>query len=216
MNFRENNDNIFDGFNYGNTENEKELVEPDAEFVEQREEDEDTKRQNRIEQLRNKLKSFYEDENELKELFEPIDESERAITRINQGYKALNMEYNSFIDKFFDPDDKQGFNKVIFERQNKLKALRERLKQYYLNDNELDILFKIIERAEFDMEKVKKKFPKNYETTDMMRLQKDLVMIQKKMKEDFEKKLSEMLKAKYDRAKKIKEELDRKQGKNPF
>lgn len=215
MNFRENNDDIFSGFNSGNTETEKELFEPDAEFVEQREEDEDTKRQNRIEKLKNKLKPFYEDEYELNQLFEPIDESEKAISRINEGYKALSMEYNSFVDKFFDPEDKQGFNKVIFERQNKLKALKERLKQYYLNDNELDILFKIIERAEFDMEKVKKKFPKNYETTDMMRLQKDLVMIQKKMKEDFEKKLSEMLKAKYDRAKKIKEELDRKQGKNP-
>ena len=215
MRFNENNDDIFSSFNNGNEETPKEIFEPDAEFVEQREEDEDIKRQNRIEKLKNKLKKFYEDEYELNELFEPIDESEKAVSKANAVYKALSMEYNSFIDKFFDPEDKQGFNKVIFERQNKLKALKERLKQYYLNDHELDILFKIVERAEFDMEKVKKKFPKDYETTDMMRLQKDLVMIQKKMKEDFEKKLSEMLKAKYEQAKKIKEELDRKQGNNP-
>ena len=123
------------------------------------------------------------------------------------------MEYNNFIDKYFDPDDKMGFNKVIFERQAKLNALRERLKQYYLSDSELDNLFKIIEQAEMEMEKVKSKFNgKNYETTDMMKLQKDLVLIQKKMKTDFEKKLNDINKTKYEKAKKIKEEMDRKQN----
>jgi len=38
-----------------------------------------------------------------------------------------------------------------------------------------------------------------------------LVLIQKKMKDDFEKKLTETIKAKYEKAKKIKEELDKKQ-----
>lgn len=208
MSFIEDNDNIF-----GSDNDKQTSFEPDKEFIEQKEKekDEDEVRQNRIEELKNKLKPYYETEEELNKLFEDLDENEIAIQKVNKMYKELNMEYNNFIDKYFDPDDPLGFNKVIFERQKKLKALRERLKQYYLNDHELDILFKIIERAEFDMEKVKKKFnPNNYETTDMMKLQKDLVLIQKKMKEDFEKKLSEMLKAKYERAKKIKEELDRK------
>jgi len=212
MRFRDdNNDDIIFG---SNEEGKSSFFEPDEQaFAEAEEEDEDTKRQNRIQKLKIKLKPYFEDEEELNELFRPLDESEAATGRVNEMYKALNMEYNNFIDKFFDPEDKMGFNKVIFERQEKLKALRERLKQYYLNDHELDILFKIIEQAEIEMEKIKKKFnPKDYETTDMMKLQKDLVLVQKKMKEDFEKKLTEMLKAKYERAKKIKEELDKKQG----
>lgn len=209
MRFRDEDDDIFGSDNKGLT---NEFFEPDEQsFVE--EEDEDTKRQNRIQKLKAKLKPYFEDEEELNELFRPLDESEDAISKVNEKYKALNMEYNKFVDKFFDPDDKMGFNKVIFERQEKLKALRERLKQYYLSDHEIDTLFKIIEQAEMDMEKIKKKFnPKDYETIDMMRLQKDLVLVQKKMKEDFDKKLTEMLKAKYERAKKIKEELDKKQG----
>lgn len=175
--------------------------------------DEDEIRLERIEKLKNKLRKYYDNEKEFEKLFEVVDNTEQSTERVNKLYKALNMEYNNFIDKYFDPDDKMGFNKVIFERQAKLNALRERLKQYYLSDSELDTLFKIIEQAEMEMEKVKSKFNgKNYETTDMMKLQKDLVLIQKKMKTDFEKKLSDIIKAKYEKAKKIKEEMDKKQN----
>ena len=42
------------------------------------------------------------------------------------------MDYNKFVDKYFDENDETGFNDVLFERQKHLAALRERLKKYYL------------------------------------------------------------------------------------
>ena len=208
----DNEDNDMFTSEYGYIFDEEKIL---AELEEEEEEnkDEQQKRLERIEQLKAKLNVHFEDEPErLNQIFGLIDFTEQSTATIRNHYKGLSMEYNKFIDKFFDPENKMGFNEVLFKRQEKLNALRERLKQYYLTDEELDNLFKIIEQAEMYMEKVKRKFNgKKYDHIDMMRLQKDLVLIQKKMKDDFEKKLSETIKAKYERAKKIKAEMDKKQ-----
>lgn len=124
------------------------------------------------------------------------------------------MELNKFLEKYFDPNDDSGFNEMIFERQAKIKSLRERLKKYYLTEKELDNLFKIIEKAEMDIEKVKRSFKKkDYTKVDLFKFQKKILEIQVKMKTEFEEKLSKTLKEKYEKAKKIKAELDKK---NPY
>ena len=121
---------------------------------------------------------------------------------------------NKFLEKYFDPNDDSGFTEMIFERQEKLKSLRERLKQYYLTEKELDNLFKIIEKAEMDIEKVKRSFKKkDYDRLDLFKFQKKILEIQVKMKKDFEEKLEKTIKEKYERAKKIKAEFD---SKNPY
>lgn len=124
------------------------------------------------------------------------------------------MELNKFLEKYFDPNDDSGFNEMIFERQAKIKSLRERLKKYYLTEKELDNLFKIIEKAEMDIEKVKRGFKKkDYDKIDLFKFQKKILEIQVKMKSDFEEKLAKTIKEKYEKAKKIKADLDKK---NPY
>ena len=121
---------------------------------------------------------------------------------------------SKFLEKYFDPDDDSGFNEMIFQRQAKIKSLRERLKQYYLTEKELDDLFKIIEKAEMDIEKVKRGFKKKeYDRLDLFKFQKKILEIQVKMKNDFEEKLQKTIKDKYEKAKKIKAEYD---SKNPY
>lgn len=124
------------------------------------------------------------------------------------------MEYDKFLEKYFDPNDNTGFKEVVFARQAKFKQIRQRLEGYYLTDEEIDKLFEIIIKAEMDMESVKRRFnAKNYTEQDLNNFSKKLIDIQNKMKEDFDKKLQKMLKEKYEAAKKIKEEMNRK---NPY
>ena len=114
------------------------------------------------------------------------------------------MDYNKFVDKYFDENDDSGFNDVLFERQKHLASLRERLKKYYLHDDEIDKLFEIIINAEIKMEEVKRNFKtKDYTPEDLEKFEKKLIDIQNKMKEDFDKALNKTLKAKYENAKKI-------------
>ncbi|MBR6163240.1 hypothetical protein IKQ26_05085 [bacterium] len=209
--FDNNEDDMFSS-EYGYIfDEEKILEEIENGEIEEEPKDEQLKRRERLEELKTKLKAHFEnDETRLNKIYDLINFTEKSTELVRNHYKELSMEYNKFIDKYFDPNNKMGFNEVLFARQEKINALRERLKQYYLTDEELDHLFKIIEQAEMDMEKVKRRFNgKNYDHADMMKLQKDLVLIQKKMKDDFEKKLSDTIKAKYEKAKKIKEEMDK-------
>ena len=114
------------------------------------------------------------------------------------------MDYNKFVEKYFDDNDESGFNDVLFERQKRLAALRERLKKYYLHDDEIDKLFEIIMNSEIKMEEVKRSFKtKNYTPEDLAKFEQKLLDIQNKMKEDFDKALNATLKAKYENAKKI-------------
>lgn len=124
------------------------------------------------------------------------------------------MEFNKFLEKFFDENDDSGFNEVVFARQAKFKQIRERLKGYYLTDEEIEKLFEIITNAEIDMENIKRKFnADNYTKEDLIEFEKKLIDIQNKMKEDFDKLLMKMIKDKYEKAKKIKAEMDKK---NPY
>jgi len=114
------------------------------------------------------------------------------------------MDLDKFSEKYFDPNDNTGFSDVIMARQFKLKSLRERLKKYYLTDKEIDNLFEIIIKAEVEMENIKKKVDYNKCTQhDLNNLYRNLLSVQYKMKEDFDKKLNAFLKAKYEKAKKI-------------
>ncbi len=124
------------------------------------------------------------------------------------------MDFNKFIEKYFDPNDDTGFNEIIFEREARHKAIKERLKKYYLSEKEINSAFEIIINAEIEIEKEKRKFnKKNYNQQDLFKLQKKLFEIQVKMKKDFDEKVNSLLKKKYEQAKKIKEELDKK---NPY
>lgn len=124
------------------------------------------------------------------------------------------MEFNKFIEKYFDPNDDSGFTELVFERQAKIKQLRERVKKYHLTEAELDDLFKIIEKAEFDIEKIKRGFKtKGYTEEDLINFQNKIVKIQEKMRDDFEGKLAKIIKEKYERAKKIYEEMKKQ---NPY
>lgn len=124
------------------------------------------------------------------------------------------MEYNKFIEKYFDPNDDSGFTQILFDRQAKIKQLRERIKKYHLNDAEIDDLFKIIEKAQMDIEKVKRSFKtKGYSEEELINFQNKIVKIQEKMRDDFEDKLAKLVKAKYERAKKIYEEMKKQ---NPY
>ncbi len=119
------------------------------------------------------------------------------------------MEFNKFIEKYFDPNDDSGFNEIIFQRQAKYKGIKERLKGYYLTDKEIEELFKIITKAEMDMEAIKRKFNgEKYKAKDLVSFEKKLIDIQKKMKEDFDNKLNKILKEKYEKAKKLKAKFD--------
>lgn len=124
------------------------------------------------------------------------------------------MSYDKFIEKFFDPDNDDGFNEVVFQRNEKKKALRERLKKYRLDEKELDDLFKIIVDAEIAMEKVKRKYKgDDYTVAELNKFKKQMTELQEKMKSDFEKKLADTLQKKFDKAKKFMEEYNKK---NPF
>lgn len=119
------------------------------------------------------------------------------------------MEFNKFIEKYFDPNDDSGFNEIIFQRQAKYKGIKERLKGYYLTDKEIEELFKIITKAEMDMEAVKRKFNgEKYKAKDLVAFEKKLIDIQNKMKTDFDNKLNKILKEKYEKAKKLKAKFD--------
>lgn len=124
------------------------------------------------------------------------------------------MDFNKVVEKYFDPNDDSGFNEILFEREARHKKIKERLKKYYLSEEEINSIFEIIINAEMEIEKEKRKFKKEkYTQQDLFKLQKKLFEIQVKMKKDFDKKLNNLLKKKYEEAKKIKEELDKK---NPY
>ncbi len=124
------------------------------------------------------------------------------------------MDFEKFIEKYFDPDDDSGFNEILFQRQEQHKAIKERLKGYYFTDKEIDKIFDIIIKAEMEMEEKKRKFnAKKFTEKDLFLLRKSLMEIQVKMKKDFDESVSNLLKKKYEDAKKIKEELDKR---NPY
>ena len=121
---------------------------------------------------------------------------------------------DKFIEKYFDPDNEDGFNEVIFQRNEKKIGLKKRLKKYKLDEKEIDDLFKIIVNAEFEMEKIKRSYKgDDYTIEQLNKFKERMTTVQEKMQKDFEKKLAETLKRKFEKAKQMVDEYNKK---NPF
>ncbi len=115
------------------------------------------------------------------------------------------MDNNDFIEKFYNPEDEAnaGFEEMVYKRQSHKNTLTKRLKKYLLSEEEIDRLLKIVEKAEIEIEKIKRGLDyKKADHADMIQMMKKIYYIQQKMKDDFEKKLTETVKNKYEKAKK--------------
>ena len=115
------------------------------------------------------------------------------------------MDNNDFIEKFYNPEDEgnAGFEEMVYKRQSHKDTLTKRLKKYLLSEDEIDKMLKIVEKAEIEIEKIKRSLDyKKADHADMISMMKKIYCVQKKMKEDFEKKLTETVKNKYEKAKK--------------
>ena len=87
-----------------------------------------------------------------------------------------------------DKHDDWGFVEVLKERQKHKDALRKRLEILRFNEKEIEKLFKIISKAEHKMEEVKSKYDYKAKIKGSgVKLQNDLLEIQIKMKEEFDK-----------------------------
>ena len=121
------------------------------------------------------------------------------------------MEINKFIEKFYDPENDDGLTGIIFKREAKKNQIRTRLKEYRLSDEEIEQAIDIIVKAEIEMEKVKRKYKgDDYSVEELSKFRKKLLEIQEKMHKDFDTKVSKLLKAKYEKAKKILAEQEKK------
>ena len=122
------------------------------------------------------------------EEFQEIQEQlERAQKEQEQKEKLQKEEH---IDDF-------GFSKVLEERQKHKDGLRRRLEIMQFSEKEIDKLFKIIEKAEVNMEEVKAKFDYKAKIKGSgVKLQQDLIAIQLKMKEDFDKEYKRIIEKK--------------------
>ncbi len=119
------------------------------------------------------------------ELFELRQQLEEAQKEVEKEQKD-NIEQDDF-----------GYSEVLKERQKKKDALKERLIKQNLSDKEIEKLFRIIEKAEAEMEKIKKNF--NYKAKIQgasIKLHDDLIAIQNKMKKDFDEEFTRILRQK--------------------
>lgn len=90
-----------------------------------------------------------------------------------------------------------GFSEVLKERQKHKDALRNRLLAQNFNEKEIEKLFKIISKAELEMEELKSKFDYSAKIVGSgIKLQKDLIEVQRKMKEEFDKEFIKILQSK--------------------
>ena len=115
------------------------------------------------------------------------EQLERAQKEEEQKEKLKKEEH---IDDF-------GFSKVLEERQKHKDALRRRLEILKFNEKEINKLFEIISKAEVEMEEVKAKYDYKAKIAGSgVKLQNDLIAIQKKMKEDFDKEFKRIIEKK--------------------
>ncbi|MBE7708003.1 MAG: hypothetical protein E7Z88_04760 [Cyanobacteria bacterium SIG27] len=121
--------------------------------------------------------------------FQEIQEQlERAQKEQEQKEKLQKEEQ---IDDF-------GFSEVLEERQKHKDALRERLEKQNFSKKEIEKLFDIISKAEIEMEEVKAKFDYKAKVPGSgVKLQQDLIDIQKKMKLEFDIEFYKILLKKY-------------------
>ena len=120
------------------------------------------------------------------ELFEFQQQLEQAQQEVEKKHQEVIEQKDDF-----------GFAQVLEERKKKKDALKERLVKQNFNDKEIEKLFKIIEKAEVEMEKIKKAY--NYKAKikgASVKMRDDLIAVQNKMKKDFDEEFMKMLKAK--------------------
>ena len=116
------------------------------------------------------------------------------------------MDEKDLYNKFYKGQPgEEAFLEMYQERQKHKDALRERLKKYHLSENELDELFKIVTKAEFQIEelKSKQKFKETYTKEELDKFGFKILDIQMKMKNDFESRLSKIIKKKFELADEI-------------
>lgn len=116
------------------------------------------------------------------------------------------MDEEKLFKKFYkDENAKEAFDEMYAERQKHKDALRERLKKYALTEKELDNLFKIITKAEIEIEelKSKQKFKENYTREELDKFGFKIFEIQHKMRTEFDEKLKKIINKKIEDAKKI-------------
>lgn len=123
--------------------------------------------------------------------FEEFQEFQEQLERAQKEQEQKEMlQKPEQIDDF-------GFSKVLDERQKHKDSLRRRLEIQKFSENEIDKLFKIISKAEIEMEEVKSKFDYKAKIRGSgVKLQQDLIAIQKKMKEDFDKEFKKIIEKK--------------------
>ncbi len=118
------------------------------------------------------------------------------------------MDENELYKKFYKNKDekaKEAFDEMYAERKKHKDALRERLKKYALSEAELDDLFKIITKAEIEIEELKSQqtYKETYSAEELNKFGFKIFDIQHKMRKDFDAKLKKIVNKKIEDAKKI-------------
>ena len=121
-----------------------------------------------------------------------FEEFEAFQKEIEQAQKE--QEEQSELNKKLEEPDDWGFSEVLKERQKHKDSLKKRLENLKFNEKEIQRLFKIISKAEFEMEKVKQGYDyKSKIPGSGVKLRDSLVAIQNKMKEDFDKEFQRII-----------------------
>lgn len=118
--------------------------------------------------------------------FEDFSEFQNELERAQDELDKINKQEQK--------TDDFGFSEVLKERQKHKDALRLRLERQNFTKKEIEKLFKIISKAEDEMEKIKAKFDYKAKVVGSgVKLQKDLIDVQKKMKEEFDREFGKIL-----------------------
>lgn len=121
-----------------------------------------------------------------------FDDISELQNQLEQAQKDLEE-----IQKQEEKPNDFGFGEVLKERQKHKIALRERLEKQDFTKKEIEKLFKIISKAEDEMEKIKAKFDYKAKIQGSgIKLQADLIEVQKKMKKEFDIEFYKILQAK--------------------
>lgn len=121
-----------------------------------------------------------------------FDDISEFQNQLEQAQKDLEE-----IQKQEEKSNDFGFSEVLKERQKHKNALRERLEKQDFTKKEIEKLFKIISKAEDEMEKIKAKFDYKAKIPGSgIKLQTDLIEVQKKMKKEFDIEFYKILQAK--------------------
>ena len=120
------------------------------------------------------------------ELFLFQEELEQAQKEEENKQKIKSQNDNDF-----------GFDEVLKERQKKKDALKERLRNQNLTNREIAKLFSIIEKAEIEMEVIKRDYDYNLKVPGQaVKMRQNLIDVQLKMKKDFDEEFMKILKKK--------------------